>query len=482
MELEVNATSFSTATRLAARGGAILGVAEGSDGMLWVELDSNNAAIPPMLLAASVDGSGKITVVHRCSKLKQSKVGGCWHMAAAINVVRQRRGLPAISSGSLRVDLHERETVPAGVVTDLTPDFADGQPYRGQLLNDAMLGFAAGRAPAAGSPPDDRKAARQAVTSAAKRATFDPERDARRQYLEEQGIPAQLTEAVLQQYRTDVPNDLQSRIPGAPKFRGLPEILSLAVAAFLLGKNVMAVGPKSTGKTTLVHTLAWLFGLPLFELNGNLNTDLADLRGEKTLEVDEKSGLNVVQYVYGVVAEAMQHGGLAHIDEFPNIREGVAIWLNGLDWRKAVEIPGYGVIKAHPAFRLALGGNKGYAGTFEPNEATLDRCVVIAMPYARGVAQIIAQESKNKNAKIHQKLEEFFTRLQGLVGGANPEVRTTAPLTIRGLIDAADLMTLGIPARVALRATVLEKIWNDDFPRDREKVVNLIDSLFASNM
>lgn len=480
-----------TAEDLRARG-MILGVARDDGGRIWLEFSSGRAGVSPLLAAierVAVDGErARWKVEHSCSTLRESK-GTCWHLGAAVMVAREQFRLPPLRHADA-VEVVLQHPTPPERMEDVTGDVL-GHRYNGSLLTDKLTlpkgstapgvemwtlgddtpGGGGSSTPASGGAPGAEERGTRSEAPAAAGGSDEVIR-----YLVQEGVSAELARAASAARRRDVPPHLQARIPPAPRFHGNPDALALAVASFIQRKNLLLVGPKSSGKTTLVYTLAWVFGLPLFEVPGNLETRVEDLRGDKTLEIDPLTGQTAVQYALGPVAEAMEVGGLAYVDEFPNIREGVAIWLNGLDWRRSVEVPGYGVIRAHPAFRLALAGNKGYAGTFTPNEATVDRTVVIELGYT-AVAELVLRESQNKNPALAEKLQDLFKRLAAAV--EHREIQTAAPLTVRGLVDAADLILLGIPPRVALRATVLHKIWEDDLAGDREKVAQLIDAIFA---
>lgn len=470
--------------------GLVLGVAQAKDGVLWLELGASTPGIPPMILSIRQNGA-LWNVTHKCSTLNGGKM--CWHVPAAIEIAHEVVGLRRMTTGNYEVDVSlAHPMTPAGPLTDLTVK-VEGHAYNGTKLLPVLVAdpTASAPAPAAPAPTAARSSSSGAPAAAAASAPstpaapagygvsllLDPEAEKVARYLEAEGVSKAIITEVLKLRRKDVPAQYADRVPKGSRFTGLKAELELALVCFLLEKNLMAVGPKSSGKTTLVDTLAWIFNLPLFTINGSLQTEVADMRGDRTLEVDPESKAAFVKYVLGTITEAMQVGGIGYVDEFPNIREGIAVWLNGLDWRKAVEVPGYGVVKAHPAFRLALSGNKGYAGCATPNEATVDRTTIIEMPYAEKIAPIITQESRNKDKATATKLEQFFKRTRLMI--ENKEIRTAAPLTVRGLIDAADYMSMGIPGKIALRSCVLAKIWDADYPKDREKVAQVIDAMFA---
>jgi len=475
--------------------GQILGVGFAADGTVWLELGASSPGVPPTLLSVQQKGA-EWKVAHVCSVLRSGKL--CWHVPAAIDVAHEVLGLKRLTTGTYVVDVEEKNPLtPAGPLTDWTMR-TEGHVYSGSKLVTVLTadptasasagagGTGSGSAPGGADPAPSpiQQAMRNATGGAPGRTNppgygialiLDPELDRVVQYLEDMGVPTEMREEVAKVRRKSVPAEYVERVPRGPVFQGNKEEFKLAIACFLLEKNLFTVGPKSSGKTALTVTLAWVFNLPLFTVQGNLQTEVAHFQGDKSLEVDPETKQAHVTYILGVITESMKVGGLGYVDEMPNIREGIAVWLNSLDWRKAVEVPGFGVVKAHPSFRLAMSGNKGYAGCAVPNEATIDRTTVIEMPYATDIAKIILQESRNKSEATADKLEGLFKDIKFLID--NKQIRTASPLTIRGLIDAADYMGMGIPGRVALRACVLNKMW-DASDKDREKVASAIDSAF----
>lgn len=465
--------------------GWVTAVAEDTEGAYYIEVDvskSGRAHAEATVLKAYVSG-GVIRVVANPPSMKKA-VKATTEIAIAVEILR-RVGVISLPASFARVELtREEPEVPNRGLTDRMPTLFK-KVSEGTILKPEFPD------PAAEYLLDEEEAAEMEVVESGDGDSgfgeledfdVDPAADEVRAYLLEEGVPLALINKVIAARRNDLTPELQSRVPPLRRFRGNLEVLMLALICFLQGKGVFAVGVKASGKTTLIHSLASCFNLPLYELNGSLQTEVADIRGDKTLDVDPETKANVVRYQLGVLAEAMKNGGLCYIDEFPTIREGVATVINGVgDWRKSLEIPGYGIIQAHPAFRLALAGNKGYAGCLVPNEATIDRMVVLDVQPIRdqvALEKVIAENVRYcKDRTLISKLARLFVRLSEMLQAG--EINSAECLTIRGLIDAADMMAMthgAIPARAVLYSTVANKIWDDEFadvPKIKEQI-NLV--------
>src|SRR5699024_5934077 len=90
-------------------------------------------------------------------------------------------------------------------------------------------------------------------------------------------------------------------------------ILQDAVAALLMGKNVLLKGPTGSGKTKFAETLAHIFNQPMFSINCSIDLDAESLVGFKTLAYED--GKQTIEFVPGPVIQSMDHGTFLYIDE-----------------------------------------------------------------------------------------------------------------------------------------------------------------------
>ena len=83
----------------------------------------------------------------------------------------------------------------------------------------------------------------------------------------------------------------------------------------------------------------------------------------------------------GPVYLCAKNGGFGILDEINMAKnEALAVLHATLDFRRAIDVPGYDRVEVDPAARFIGTMNYGYAGTRELNEALTSRFVVIQMP------------------------------------------------------------------------------------------------------
>lgn len=103
--------------------------------------------------------------------------------------------------------------------------------------------------------------------------------------------------------------------------------------------------------------------------------DAAGLIGMDTFENGQ------VTFRPGPVYLCAKHGGFGVLDEINMAKnEALAVLHAALDFRRAIDVPGYDRVTVAPAARFIGTMNYGYAGTRELNEALTSRFVVIQMP------------------------------------------------------------------------------------------------------
>ena len=169
--------------------------------------------------------------------------------------------------------------------------------------------------------------------------------------------------------------EAQERVP-VPKYLYYGrEVWESAAAALLCGEHLLLAGPKATGKNVLAEDLAALFGRPVWDVSMYVNVDAAALIGADTLKDGQ------VVFREGPVCACARLGGFGVLDEVNMAKnEALAVLHAVLDFRRAIDVPGYERIPLAEETRFIATMNYGYAGTRELNEALTSRFVVIQMP------------------------------------------------------------------------------------------------------
>ena len=251
-----------------------------------------------------------------------------------------------------------------------------------------------------------------------------------------------------------VPEAYQSRIPD-PRFRYHGEaILRAATAAISSGKNLLLVGENSTGKNVLAENLAKLFQRPLWNVSLHMSIDAAALMGDDSLRDGN------VFFREGPITIASKVGGFAVLDEINMAKnEALAVLHSTLDYRRIIDMPGYDLIKIHPATRFIATMNEGYEGTRDLNEALLSRFVVLKMPAMTesDLKQLIEETYPNLKPAFLSDLARLVADMDKKAA-ANEIARHA--VDIRGLFDALDLVKEGLELNDALAMTLSNKLFD----------------------
>ena len=162
----------------------------------------------------------------------------------------------------------------------------------------------------------------------------------------------------------------------------------------------------------------------------------------------------------GPVYRCAQWGGFGVLDEINMAKnEALAVLHAVLDFRRAIDVPGYDRIPLAPETRFIATMNYGYAGTRELNEALTSRFVVIQMP-------AISQENLEKLLKAQfpdltpKYLHQFALLFLDLQKKCDSGEISTKALDLRGMLDALRLIRRGIPAGAALDMGITNKAFD----------------------
>ena len=270
--------------------------------------------------------------------------------------------------------------------------------------------------------------------------------------LRELGIRDDLIREITE-YRETYPveQEYSSRIPKLEQFYYGKEIWEQAITAILCGENILLAGPKATGKSLFAENLAGVFARPRWDVSFHVNMDAASLIGTDTFVN------GAVQFRPGPVYSCAQHGGFGILDEINMAKnEALAVLHAVLDFRRAIDVPGYDRIPLAEETRFIATMNYGYSGTKELNEALVSRFAVIQMPMIslESLVKLIRNQYPDIRKEASEELAAVFLDLQKKC--ENAEISSKA-LDLRGLLGSIGLMEKGLDIYTALDMGITNK-------------------------
>lgn len=251
-------------------------------------------------------------------------------------------------------------------------------------------------------------------------------------------------------------------------------ILTDAIIALSLGKNVLLKGPTGSGKTKLAETLSNLFKQPMHSINCSVDMDAEALLGFKT--IGEDKGINKIEFIPGPVVKSMNMGHFLYIDEINMAKPETLPILNSvLDYRRRLFNPFTGdVVKAKKTFGVIAAINEGYIGTVQLNEALKNRFVVIEIPYVQNdtLKKVLLNESILQNESM---IDTFVKLSEDLITQVSNGQIPEEAASIRALIDTCDLAAYLPPLR-AIQRGIVDKLEEE---REKAAVMNIAATLFS---
>lgn len=241
-------------------------------------------------------------------------------------------------------------------------------------------------------------------------------------------------------------------IPSRPRYYYYgKEVWEQAVSALLAGENLLLAGAKATGKNVLAENLAAAFGRPVYNVSLHINADAASMLGTDTFKNGE------VSFRPGPVCESASSGGFCVLDEINMARnEALAVLHSVLDFRRSIQIPGYGKFPIHGASRFIATMNYGYAGTRELNEALSSRFMILIMPEISrdDLSRLLAGEFPSMRQEYIRQFTSLFIDIREKC--RNGEL-TEKVLDLRGLTGALRMIQGGLSPLAALDMGITNK-------------------------
>ncbi|MEM2856265.1 MAG: AAA family ATPase [Candidatus Nitrosocaldaceae archaeon] len=251
------------------------------------------------------------------------------------------------------------------------------------------------------------------------------------------------------------------------------DILKKAYEADLF---VLIIGPKGTGKTTMVRKFAEMVNKELITVNFSLRTRESHLIGTQTFT-------DKVDFVEGILVRSMRKGELLYLDELNAAEADVLLRLDeALDERRQLVLKEAGgeIIKAHNDwFVIATINPLSHVGTKELPPQLLSRFPVrirITYPPPDVEFEIIKLHTKvdDKNVVHVKNAIKLANRLRD---AATVEELYYGP-SIRESIAFAKMIAEGVEPKVAAES-IFANVYEQWGEADYRKVMDLLTSIFG---
>src|ERR687888_52570 len=254
--------------------------------------------------------------------------------------------------------------------------------------------------------------------------------------------------------------------------------LSVLSKAFETKLFVLIIGPKGTGKTTLVRKFASHMKKELYSVNFSLRTRESHLIGTKTLEKGE------VSFVEGMLVKSMRDGKMLYLDEVNAAEADVLLRLDeALDDRRQLvlkEAEGQIVYAAADWFVIATINPLSHVGTKELPPQLLSRFpfrLKLDYPPEDTELQIINKHTHIENSKLDE-VKRSIKLAKSLREAAALEELYYSP-SLRETIAFAKLINTGLASKQAAEI-VYANVYDQWGEVEYQKVMDMITSIFET--
>ena len=253
--------------------------------------------------------------------------------------------------------------------------------------------------------------------------------------------------------------------------------LDVLEKAYKSGLFVLIIGPKGTGKTTLVRKFASKMKKELHSVNFSLRTRESHLVGTRIIEKGQ------ISFVEGVLVKSMRTGTMLYLDELNAAEADVLLRLDeALDDRRQLvlkEAEGQ-VIKASPDWlAIATINPLSHVGTKELPPQLLSRFPVrmrLDYPPDDLELEIVKRHAALDDSKIRD-VKHAIQLAKSLRDAAAVEELYYSP-SLRETIAFAKMLLAGMPARQAAEV-VYANAYDQWGQVEYQKVMDMITSIFG---
>ena len=217
---------------------------------------------------------------------------------------------------------------------------------------------------------------------------------------------------------------------------------------------ILLKGPTGTGKSRFVEYMAYTLDKNLLTVTCHEETSSTDLIGRYIIK-----GAETV-WVDGPLTQAAKSGYMIYLDEIAEARPDILVAIHSLtDYRRTLYLDKLGSeIEAHPDFMLIGSFNPGYQKGFkELKPSTRQRFVSISFDYPKPkVEKEIISKETGIDLNTAERLVTIGSKIRNLT-----ELGLSETASTRLLVDAAKLISSGLPPRLAVKVGILEPLTDD---------------------